>query len=384
MEAEQGSLDHVPIRATWSPSDASEVAAMLDKARGDGLAVVPAGGRTKLHWGNRSDAECVALLDLSRLRDPLDVQGDEGIAIVGAGVPVRELERAARAVGKRTRLPALWDAATVGGTIAADPVGPATRPHQRLRDELLGLEVALANGELTRSGGQVVKNVTGFDLVRLYCGSLGTLGVITRVTLRLWPLPELRVVRLREVASVDTAIQTAHAIVARGVDPAGLAVLPGPSGARVVCAVEGSRVDAEERAVRVAGETVGEDVWTEAERQVSGSQEPVDGCDVRVSGRASDTLPIARAVADAGGGLRVALPALGTVFARVAADALDALEARAVRERWAFFVERAAPEVKSARDVFGPPPDALPLMRRLKALFDPERVLSPGRFVGGI
>ncbi len=383
MEIE--SLDGVPFTRTLRPADASEVAALLSDARERGAALVPSGGASKLHWGNRSDAEKLERLDLSGLDGPIEVDADNGIATVAAGVPVAELERAVREVGKSTRLPGLYAAATVGGTIAADPVGPDTLPDHRLRNELLGLEVALTNGELTRSGGRVVKNVTGFDLVRMYCGSLGTLGVITLATLRLWPLPESRTVRMRELGSVDAAIEAAHAILTRGVQPAGLAVLPDDVGAKLVWCIEGARVDVEERAMRVEGERVDESQWSEAARSIVGAELPASGtCAVRLAGRPSDAAPIARSLEGAGGRLRAALPALAMLWAVVEEEALAGLAERAEQSRWALFVERADPACKSGRDVFAPLPEALPLMRALKSRFDPERVLNPGRFVGGI
>jgi glycolate oxidase FAD binding subunit len=379
------SLDGVPFAGTLRPADASEVATLLADARGRGAALVPTGGASKLHWGNRSDAEQLERLDLSGLGGHLEVNAAEGIATVGAGVRAAELERAVREVGKRTRLPGLYAAATVGGTIAADPVGPDSQPDNRLRNELLGIEVALTNGELTRSGGRVVKNVTGFDLVRMYCGSLGTLGVITLATLRLWPLPESRTVRVREFGSVDAAIEAAHAILVRGVQPAGLAVLPDDAGAKLVWCIEGAKVDVEERGTRVEGERVDESQWSEAARSIAGAEVPAGGnCVVRMSGRPSDAAPIARSLAEAGGCLRAALPALAMLWAVVEEAALPGLAERAEQSRWTLFVERADPACKSGRDVFAPLPDGLPLMRALKARFDPERVLNPGRFVGGI
>lgn len=378
----EASLDGVPFGETLRPADAAEVAELLAAASARGSALVPSGGASKLHWGNRSDAGKLDRLDLSGLDEPLEVDADEGIATAAAGVPVAALESAARDAGKRTRLPGLWAGATVGGTIAADPLGADTQPEHRLRDELLGLEVALANGELTHCGGRVVKNVTGFDLVRMYCGSLGTLGVITRATLRLWPLPEWREIRVRGFADVDAAVECAHDILARGVQPAGLAVLPDGAAAKLYWCVEGSRIDAEERAARVGGDRADEAAWAESAAAITAEPGAPDVCALRLAGRGSDTGPIAQCLAAAGASLRIALPALGTLWADLAANALASLVRRAERESWLLFVERSAD--KSGGDVFAPLPEALPLMRALKARFDPERVLNPGRFVGRI
>ena len=112
---------------------------------------------------------------------------------------------------------------------------------------------------------------------------------------------------------------------------------------------------------------------------------PASGtCTVRLAGRPSDAAPVARGLAEAGGRLRAALPALGMVWAVVEEEALSGLAERAEQARFTLFVEHAGPECKAGCDVFAPLPDALPLMRALKSRFDPERVLNPGRFVGRI
>jgi len=288
-------LDGIPVRLGVRPGTAEEVAACLAAARDSGAALVPTGGGSKLTQANVTRARSLVRLELSRLVEPLDVQLDEGIVTVGAGVRVEDLERAARGAGAQTRLTSLHPEATVGGTIAADPPDPECGLDRRLRSDLLGLTVALTNGELTRSGGKVVKNVTGLDLVRLYCGSCGTLGVITEATLRVWPLPEERVVLTRTVATLDTAIETARALEARRVDAVGLAILPDSARAQLVWTVEGSRLDVQERLGRIDGEQVGEEVWQQVRAEMASREGEAGRARVRVSARPSDTQELVRA-----------------------------------------------------------------------------------------
>jgi glycolate oxidase FAD binding subunit len=115
---------------------------------------------------------------------------DEGVCHVRAGTPLAELRASVRAGGWELPLDAPGSGATVGGVVAAAAVGPRAQGFGLPRDLVLGLEVALASGERTRCGGRVVKNVTGYDLNKLYTGSFGTLGVIEGAWLRLRPLPE--------------------------------------------------------------------------------------------------------------------------------------------------------------------------------------------------
>src|SRR5262245_36933524 len=257
-------LDGVAIRAVVRPGDARQVAACVRAAAEAGIALVPCGGRSKLGWGNPCSAAEIVLLDVSRLDQPCELDAREGIARLGAGVRVAELGERLRALGKRTRLPTLHAGATVGGCVAADPFDPARTLDGSLRQDLLGLEVALANGELTRCGGSVVKNVTGFDLVRLYCGSAGTLGVITQVILRLRPLHEAAQALARACASLADALGAVAQLHARGVAPDAALLEPEGSSFRLLWRLEGSRADVDERERRFGGEPVDERVWSDA------------------------------------------------------------------------------------------------------------------------
>ena len=149
-------LADAAIEAVVEPGTADEVAACLAAARGAGVPVVARGGGSKLHWGNPPDKSPIVILDLSRLDDVPVLDPEEGIVTVGGGVKVEDLARATAAHGARTSLPDIFPGASVGGTIATDPVSPALSVERRARNDLLVLEVSLPNGELTRAGGKVV------------------------------------------------------------------------------------------------------------------------------------------------------------------------------------------------------------------------------------
>jgi glycolate oxidase FAD binding subunit len=379
------SLDGKPVTLVLRPGTPEEVAACLAEASERAAALVVAGGGSKLCWGNPPDARGVVRLDLTRLDSRIDVNPDEGVATVQAGTRVTDLARELAPHGKRTALETPHSGATVGGTIAADAFGPDVAPDRRLRDEVLGLEVALANGSLTRCGGRVVKNVTGFDLVRLYCGSLGTLGVITAATFRLRPSPEARRLLGRGFDSWDAGIAFAGELLRGRVDPAAVAVRPDAAAAEVLWLIEGSEPDVASRAACEPGDAREVADWRRIEAETAGGDgaEPIR---LRLGARASDTLALCDAIRELASerAVRLALPRAGLVFADVPVGALEPLFARATARGWTAFAERAPDDVKRRVDVFGPPPDTLPLMRALKQRFDPQRVLSPGRFVGRI
>jgi glycolate oxidase FAD binding subunit len=329
----------------------------------------------------------VVLLDVTRLELPFELDPEEGVGSFGAGVRVEAIERAARGAGQRILAPSLPVEATLGGVIAADPIEPERAPGRRFRNDLLGLEVALADGALTRCGGRVVKNVTGFDLVRLYAGSFGTLGLITRATLRLRPLPADTRSLARACGSPGEALGAARALLGAGVEPEGVAVLPEAHGVRLLWMLEGRPAELEARAGRYPGDPVDAGEWRGVAARVADREPARTGtAHLRIGARPSDVLAITeRLWGEAGSeALWVALPQSGIVRARLPEDALAGWIETCAQAGWAVLVERAALELRARVDVFGRPDATLPLMRALKLRFDPERLLAPGRFVGGL
>ncbi|HXZ84042.1 MAG TPA: FAD-binding oxidoreductase, partial [Myxococcota bacterium] len=364
------------VLAVVRPGSAGELAACLRAASESRLPVVPVGAGTQLGFGNDLDArECVRL-ELSRLAPVLELDPDEGVADVAASVPLDALARAASVVGKTSALEPLRPGATVGGAIAVDAPGLDFSPDARARNDLLGIEVALANGELARAGGRVVKNVTGFDLVRLYCGSFGTLGVITRACVRLRAAPEMTVTTCARFASLEAALEA----LARPDAPARAALRPAPGGVELWCRFAGAEADVALQRARAPGDAVPADDWSSLRAELAAPPAP-GSARVRLGARPSDVAILCRAL---GAALRLALPRAGLVFACAELAALPELAALAERAGATFALERAPGAGPAGCDAFGTPPPALALMRALKARFDPARVLSPGRFVAGI
>ena len=218
--------------------------------------------------------------------------------------------------------------------------------------------------------------------MRLYAGSLGTLGILTEVVLRLRPLPESRAISRRYIPSLASAIGNARDSLNACPAPSAVAVLPEETGGAVLSLFEGAARDVSE-AAGLAGDSVPESDW-EAVGQAMIA--PTDRVLVRLAARPGDTLEIATAVHDEAGrsALRVLLPCAGIVIADLGPDRIESVLGRAARAGWLARVESASESVRGTLDVFGVAPGALPLMRALKQRFDPSRVLSPGRFVGRI
>src|ERR1700730_6043637 len=170
------------------PGSEQELAKVLKLANA-GLAVIPRGGGTKLEWGNRPERADV-ILSTSRLNRVIEHAWADLTVSVEAGCTIGKLQETLAKHGQRLALDVLWpERATVGGVLSTNDSGALRLRFGSLRDLVIGVTLALADGTLASSGGKVVKNVAGYDLSKLVTGALGTLGIITRAIFRLYPLP---------------------------------------------------------------------------------------------------------------------------------------------------------------------------------------------------
>jgi glycolate oxidase FAD binding subunit len=279
------------------------------------------------------------------------------------------------------------DGPTVGGILANNTSGPARLRYGTARDLVIGMTVALASGEIVKSGGRVVKNVAGYDMAKLHIGALGTLGVILQASFKVSPLAGSRpyVETQGELAEMS---QLADRVLAARLPLLGLA-LAKPAGDEkwTLAARMSGGAAAAERALRefqllAAGTVVdGESNWHLA----------YPGRHATVRARAgvspTRTREIAEAFAKGGAGV-TAYPSVGVVYGEwqqdVTAETLVALRGTAIAADGALVLEAAPVAVKRAVGVWGEPRGDFALMQRLKQQFDPSRTLNPGRFVGGI
>lgn len=183
------SIHGVAPAAIVTPRSAEHVAELLAVCGNEGIAVEPAGGGTWLNQGSKPTRDFV-LLSTQMLAGLEDYKAEDLTVTMGAGTLLRD---AASAVAQRRQWlpldpPARPDA-TVGGVVATGSAGPLRAGFGTPRDHVLGLELVTGDGRVAWFGGRVVKNVAGYDMVRPITGSFGTLGVITRVCVRLRPLP---------------------------------------------------------------------------------------------------------------------------------------------------------------------------------------------------
>ena len=412
--------DLVPL-AVAKPSSVDEVADVMRWANRSGVAVYPVGGRTFTSMGNPPARPGIAL-DLSGLNRILDFQPADLTVSVEAGVTIAQLDAALEQDGKHVPVSApLARQATVGGTLATGISGPLRSAYGLPRDWLIGITVVGADGTLTKAGGKVVKNVTGYDLNRLYTGSLGTLAVITDATFKLGPAPTDWAVVAAAFPDVPAAAQAAQDLQAQYFAPLGLHVLtrdaagrvaPAMAADTVVVAVQGGRPASMKRRV---DDTVG--LWNPAASAVHvargdeakalidaltdlpATAEAAPAVCLRVnappsalgevlafSEAGSGGLPPPSVAADVGfgGGRLLWWADMSSVDAVRMSEGLREIQAKAATLGGGAIVERCPAGVRALIDVWGPQPSGMGIMRRLKEQFDPNNILNPGRFIGGL
>jgi glycolate oxidase FAD binding subunit len=182
-------VDGLTPSAIVRPATAGEVAEVVQFAAAEKLAVLPLGSRSKCELGMQPLRYDIAM-DMTGLRGIAHFDAGDLTLSVDAGMPLRELEMYLKANGQFLPLAVpCFESTTAGGAIASGIDSAVRLQYGTARDFLLGAEFVDGTGQLCKSGGRVVKNVTGYDLHKLLIGSLGTLGVITRVNFRTFPLP---------------------------------------------------------------------------------------------------------------------------------------------------------------------------------------------------
>ena len=403
-------VDGVQPEVVVEPTTVEEASEVLRDATARGKRVVCRGGGSKLGWGNRP-AGADLVLSTARLDRVLEHAHGDLIARAEAGVGLAAFQEVLAKAEQTLALDPPEEGATLGGVVATNASGPLRLRYGTARDLLIGITVVLADGTVARAGGKVVKNVAGYDLGKLFTGSLGTLGLIAEVTFRLHPRATTRTGATLKVDSPERAREAAQTVVHSQLVPAALELQwpDASAGGRLLLVVEAPRGGVTEQArdaVRLL-EPYGDAELIEpgaAETAMEGyGARPWQGIDGEgpLLGAKAACVPteLAGAIQDlwasaGANGLGASLrghAGVGVTYAALRGGDAGALVAafEEARERLAkrggsLVALQAPPEFKQRVDVWGPVGDAAGLMRRVKQRFDPDGTMSPGRFVGGI
>jgi glycolate oxidase FAD binding subunit len=373
-------------REVVRPTTVDQVAEVLTAAAADGRTVVPVGGRSKLTWAAPPES-CDLLLDLTGLDRVVEHVAGDLTVVAEAGVRLADLQAQVGRAGQLLGLDPPEAGATLGGVVSANASGPRRLRYGTTRDLLIGITVVLADGTVAHAGGKVVKNVAGYDLGKLFTGAHGTLGVVVSTTWRLHPVPPARRVVTLELPDAAAAGPVSVALARSTLTPSAVELIAGADGtARLVVLFESIAESVAGQAgaavALLGGGEESEDLPEDFGRRPGGADDVL----LRLA-HAPASLSAVLGALPAGTAL-AAHAATGVTYAAVpageAVDALPRLRAAIAPHDGTAVVLRAPDAVRERLDHWGPVGDSLDLMRRVKERFDPERRMSPGRFVGGL
>jgi len=369
------------------PADAAQTAAVLRFANDNGLPVSPVGGGTKKGWGDPVSPKID--IHTHRMNALLEHTWQDMTCTVQAGCTWSSMQAALARHGQFVALDPLWpDRATVGGVMATNDSGALRLKYGGLRDLIIGMTVVLADGTVARTGGKVVKNVAGYDLHKLMIGAFGTLGLTTEITFRLHSLP---------VSSQS------FTILSQMVEPLGALLLQ----------LLDSHLGAQSIQLRTVGDSFGLDIQLgalpevlkgqstlllemaqkvklsveEASNEVWNSRHllfaDANGFTIKATMLPSDIARFTSMAHSFGGSAVAQATGIMMVFLPEGSEEAISQLRREFTGRGGSLVVLQQPAGADV-DLWGPPPNSFPLMRKIKQQFDPNGILNPGRFSGGI
>ena len=432
-------VDGVVPQTVVQPADRESIARVLRWAADRRVSVFPRGGGVLTALGN-VPARVDVVMDLSRYNRVLDYQPADLTATVEPGVTLQTLRRELAQGDKFVPLEApLAERATIGGILASNVSGPLRYSYGLPRDWLIGISVVGADGVETKAGGKVVKNVTGYDLNKLYAGSLGTLGVIVEATFKLAPRPDAGSGLVASFPSVEAGIDAGRALIAQVYAPQGLQVVNraaarqlgldaasgsvAESGAYVLAFIAGRpravarRLEESARLLRESGASEVDSTPASSRLEEAGTASqsllrqltdfgwgdaaaPCLGLKVNLPPDTVGKLIAALGPTEDWGGIWgiVADPGFGAVqllrWPKTSGEdpgdsdaimaEIERVQAAARAMGGTTVVEHCPRSVKAQIDVWGATGTGaeLELMRRIKQNFDPSGILNPGRFMG--
>ena len=406
-------VDGVMPSIVAHPRNADELCSILAAANRERLAIAPRGGGAHIDIGNpltRLDM----VVDISALNQIVQHNAADLTLVVEAGITLEALRRALAKGGQFLALDApLPQRATIGGILSSGVSGPLKWHYGSARDLVIGMQVAQADGRLTRSGGQVVKNVSGYDMARLHVGGLGTLGVITEVSFKLTPMPRRESTLVAQFKSYADCAAAAMGVFNSGAMPLAMTAY-NHAASKLINAAHDAGADSA-LAVRLGGrprtlkrledetfailgahadavERIDDGTaayWTAlADFGYAADAKPI--MSARVSVLPNRVAQIADAIAQRADAAILAQVGYGMLNAHWFDQELDLGETlRHARDAahsagGSLIVERATLSVKAGVDVWDYNGDSLAIMRGLKAQYDPNGILNPNRFAGGI
>lgn len=396
----EDAVDGVRPSFVAEPGSVEETSKLLRFAAEEGLAVSPRGGGTKASLGNPPRALDL-VLGTTRMDEVIEhVPGDQ-VVRVQAGIKLEDLQE--RLAGSDQMLgidpPETKSGATVGGIVAANSSGPRRHRYGTIRDLIIGITVVLSDGTVAKAGGKVVKNVAGYDLSKLFTGSLGTLGVIAECNFRLHPRPEAARTVAVELASTQAAGEAAQAVLHAQLVPSAVELHWGEDERLLTVLIEGippgveAQSDTAYYLLRGFGEVR---TLTQEEAGSSGPSRAGDEVALKIGAPPAELTGVLDSVLGAcsrrgvtplissHAGIGVTYVSLSGGDDEAYVQVVEELREIWTRRGGSVVVRSAQPSFKERVEAWGPMGSRLELTRRVKEKFDPRGVMNPGRFAGGI
>ncbi len=396
------------------PSTQEQLAAVIATAHTKNWRVLPCGNGSKLSWGGLAKGVDI-VVSTERINQLIEHAVGDLTVTVEAGMKFSDLQALLAKSRQFLALdPTAPELATIGGIVATGDTGSLRQRYGSVRDQLLGITFVRADGQVAKAGGRVVKNVAGYDLMKLFTGSYGTLGFITQLTFRVYPLPETSgtVVLTGKAEAVSQAADIlrgsaltpvqADLLSAKLVSSLGLG-----QGLGLIARFQSISESVKEQSNRVleVGQKLGLDgaifadddeanLWQRLQERIhTTATETVITCKIGVLPTAAveilTQVELGLIHISSGLGLlqledKNQVLKIRDELRNGGSDAYGGLRLRTQASSGFLTILSAPVAVKEQIDVWGYTGNALPLMRRIKEQFDSKNILSPGRFVGGI
>ncbi|PPS41023.1 FAD-binding oxidoreductase [Chroococcidiopsis sp. TS-821] len=386
------------------PQTQAELAEVVSCAYQNQWKILPCGNTTKLHWGGLAQ-DVQIVISTERIHQLIEHAVGDLTVTAEAGICFADLQATLAAARQFLALdPTTPEFATLGGIVATADTGSLRQRYGGVRDQLLGISFVRADGKIAKAGGRVVKNVAGYDLMKLFTGSYGTLGIITSVTFRVYPIPETSstVVLTGSADAIASSVTNLRAsaltpVASDLLSPQLVTSLDLGKGLGLVVQFQSLSASVQQQAksllelgqqLNLQGAVYTTDnetkLWQTLQQQMRSPAQPTEiTCKIGV-------LPT-KAVAtlthfEPHMGLIHTGSGLGLLRLDTNADKQSILKMRDFcQSQGGFLAVLAAPKtIKETIDVWGYQGSALEIMQRIKQQFDPNKILSPSRFVGGI
>ena len=380
------------------PHSQAELAAVITAANSHKWRVLSCGSGSKINWGDLAKNIDI-IVSSDRINQLIEHAVGDLTVTVEAGMKFSQLQEILAKHNQFLALdPAFPNFATIGGIVATADTGSLRQRYGGVRDQLLGITFIRADGQIAKAGGRVVKNVAGYDLMKLFTGAYGTLGIISQVTFRVYPLPETSgtVILTGKPEAISQAVRTLQS---SELTPTQADLLSSKLVTNLDLGTEiglitrfqniSESVQEQSKRLLAIGEKLGlhgviysgnqeTDLWQRLPKQIhSHVTESTITCKIGVLPTASVEI-----INQIDIGLIHISSGLGLVRLEKEEQILPLRNL--CQANSGFLSILSAPvELKERFDIWGYTGNGLQVMRRIKEQFDPQNILNPGRFVGG-